>query len=44
MNEVDNCQLFKLNQELLIEVINNLVTKLVETKLDEFKKDLSLNY
>jgi excisionase family DNA binding protein len=44
MNEVDNCQLFKLNQELLIEVINNLVTKLVETKLDEFKKDLSSNY
>mgnify|MGYP006174398297 CR=1 FL=1 len=44
MNEPDNNQLFKLNQELLIKVINNLVTKLVEAKLDEFKKDLSSNY
>lgn len=44
MNELDNSQLFILNQELLGEVINNLVTKLVETKLNEFKKDLSSNY
>ena len=44
MNELDSNQLFKLNQDLLIEVINNLVTKLVEAKLDEFKKDLSSNY
>jgi excisionase family DNA binding protein len=44
MNELDNSQLFKLNQELLIEVINNLVNDLVEAKFDEFKKDLSSNY
>jgi excisionase family DNA binding protein len=44
MNELDSSQLFKLNQDLLIEVINNLVNKLVESKFHEFKKDLSSNY